>query len=144
MLKLVGRYPKPSGRGNPPYTPYSVLKGRGIVRNRPLYVKMYVNKEELDKINDMYKKSGANSREEYLRAIVFSTNENKMIVKDKEKLEAIDKLRWEIKKIGLNINQIARHCNEITAVSPADIRDLRDLLGKISKMVTDYIDLNKL
>ena len=49
------------------------------------------------------------------------------------------KLIFELKKIGVNINQITKHCNEIGTVSDADISEIKGGLDQAWQLLKQSI-----
>ena len=62
-----------------------------------------------------------------LQQFLLKTALEKEIIHIKEFQELI----FQIKKIGINLNQIVKHCNEIGTVSDADISEIKGGLDKI-------------
>lgn len=75
----------------------------GRVRKRQ--VKFYVSDEELEKLKKNISKSGLR-KSNFLRK---ASLENEVIV-----IEGLDELVFQIKKIGVNLNQIAKQLNSGT------------------------------
>jgi hypothetical protein len=53
--------------------------------------------------------------------------------------KGIAELIHEINKIGVNINQIAKWCNEIQAVPLSALKDLQEEHGKVWQLLDDFM-----
>ena len=87
-------------------------------------IKIYLNGEELEKLN---KRKGMNSRSlsEYLREIILEDSKKPSHINPVDFLKDIKVLSMEVNKIGVNINQLARHLNELRlqGVIPTNVSD---------------------
>jgi len=106
-------------------------------RERSKQIMFFVNEEEYEAIQQRVKMTRLN-RSDYLRTMAL-----KGIIYQ-EDLESIRQLAYEINKIGVNINQIAKLANEKGTVYKWDLNDIRKkldqiyrLFGEIAKPKTD-------
>ena len=80
------------------------------------------------------------SRSECLRYLITADVPGR----NKDILKELNNLRWEINKIGVNINQIVKHYNS-SFYSQADKRAMMNNLIKINKLQDDLVKkMNKL
>ena len=80
-----------------------------------------LTEEEYKIIKDKVSEAGTS-----LQQFLLKTALEKEIIHIKEFQELI----FQIKKIGININQITKHCNETGIVSDADISIIKESLNK--------------
>ena len=78
---------------------------------------------------DEYKiiKAKVNESGTSLQQFLLKTALEKEIIRIKD----FQMLIFQIKKIGINLNQIAKHCNEIGTISDKDISEIKGGLDKI-------------
>ncbi len=94
-------------------------------RKRPIELKVWVSKEENKMIRERIEASGIDGLGRYMRKMAidgFVINVDHTDIKE---------LTYEINKIGVNINQIAKKVNEKDYVSQRDIEETKELLDKI-------------
>ena len=53
--------------------------------------------------------------------------------------EGLQRLIWEINKIGVNINQIVKFCNEYKAVPPEALKDLVAEHNSVWKLLDNFL-----
>lgn len=80
-----------------------------------------LTEEEYKIIKDKVSEAGTS-----LQQFLLKTALEKEIIHIKEFQELI----FQIKKIGININQITKHCNEIGTISDTDISIIKESLDK--------------
>lgn len=81
-----------------------------------------LTEEEYSKIKEKVEESGTSQQQFLLKTAL-----GKEIIHIKEYQDMI----FQIKKIGVNINQITKHCNEIGTVPDADISEIKGGLDNI-------------
>lgn len=86
-----------------------------------------LTEEEYRKIKEKVEESGTSQQQFLLKTAL-----EKEIIHIKEFQELI----FQIKKIGVNINQIARHSNETRIVSEAEIAEVKGGLDKIWQLLS--------
>lgn len=91
-----------------------------LYRNK--YCIIRCTEEEFDAIHSRVKASGMNQQSFLLQSALNSQIYN---------TDGIKALIPEIKRIGNNVNQIARHTNETDVVSLQDLQDVREELNHI-------------
>ena len=82
--------------------------------------------EEYEKIKQKVEEAGISQQQFLLKTAL-----NKEIIHIKDWQE----LMFQIKKIGININQIAKHSNETGIVSEREILESKDELKKICQLL---------
>lgn len=82
---------------------------------------------------ELYKKSGYKNKIEYTTQIL--TKKKMMSQFDKEILDKIDKIIYEIKKIGVNVNQLAYQANKANQVE--EEKQLNNYLDDLMKKLAD-------
>ena len=89
-----------------------------------------LTQDEYDLIKKKVDESGTSQQQFLLRTAL-----EKEIIHIKEYQELI----FQIKKIGININQITKHCNEIGIVSDADISEIKGGLDQAWQLLKQSI-----
>ena len=92
---------------------------------RDLYLKIRVNREELDAIDRKFRNSGMKSRSEFVRAMIF---EGYIVQFNEEKLSEILRLA---RNISGNINQIAVRVNSVGRVYDNDIAEIKEGVNRL-------------
>ena len=92
---------------------------------RPVQVKFRVTDLERQKIRDRMKECGINNMARYLRTMAI----NGCIIKPDH--TDIKQTNYELHKIGVNINQIAKKTNETGSIYAADIKMLQEMMETI-------------
>jgi len=98
-------------------------------RTRPHQVKAWLSDSELSKFIQLLKQSGM-SQTDYIRKSIL---QKEIIV-----VEDLKPLMLEMKKQGINLNQIAHRLNENDCVDTTELSQL------IEKLKIVYIDIDKL
>ena len=96
---------------------------------RDLYLKIRVNREELEAIDRKFRNSGMKSRSEFVRAMIF---EGYIVHFDEEKFDKIYKL---IGSISNNVNQIAVRVNSTNKIYAEDIVNIKEGQDKIWQLL---------
>ncbi|MBR1751299.1 MAG: plasmid mobilization relaxosome protein MobC [Ruminococcus sp.] len=86
---------------------------------RDLYLKIRVNREELEAIDRKFRNSGMKSRSEFVRAMIF---EGYIVQFSEDKMNELLKLA---RSISNNVNQIAVRANSGGKVYADDIADIK-------------------
>lgn len=94
-------------------------------RTRPIQLKFYVSEAERDFIVQKMKLIPTRNMGAYLRKMAI---DGYVVQIDHS---AIKEMTAEIRKIGLNINQIARRANATGAVYEQDLAEIKGVLEKI-------------
>lgn len=89
-------------------------------RNRKMTFRL--TQEEYERIKSKVKESGLSQQQFLLKTAL-----EKEIIYIKE----FQSLIFQIKKIGININQIAKHCNETGAISKDDMKEIKEGVNRI-------------
>ena len=92
---------------------------------RPIQVKFRVTDLERQKIRDRMKECGIKNMARYLRTMAI----NGCIIKPDH--SDIKQTNYELHKIGVNINQIAKKANETGSIYAADIKMLQEMMETI-------------
>lgn len=104
-------------------------------RLRPIQKKIYVNEEENEKIKQKMEQAKTKNFSKLAREIIL-TGEVKIIA-----FEKIREVKFEIKKIGTNINQITKLANTRKEISEKEIQEIikqQEILNvKIEKIIKE-------
>ena len=92
---------------------------------RPIQIKFRVNPLERDKIKERMKECGIKNMARYLRTMAI----NGCIIKPDH--TDIKQTNYELHKIGVNINQIAKKANETGSIYAEDVRMLQEMMDTI-------------
>ncbi|EGT4141324.1 plasmid mobilization relaxosome protein MobC [Clostridium perfringens] len=101
-------------------------------RNRKIPIQFYVNEDENEQIEKQIKKTKLN-KSEYLRRI----STKGVIVK--VDMSSIENLVYEINKIGININQIAKRVNESDTIFKSEIKELQESIDEICEKISERL-----
>lgn len=96
-------------------------------RSRPIKREFYINKNEDNIIKSKMKEHNLKN---------FSTYARKMLLEGEVKVINFDELRqfrYEVKRIGTNINQIAKQVNIDDEVDREQLRDILELLKEVNR-----------
>lgn len=100
-------------------------------RERKNQVPLYFSDYEMELLKKNMEKAGIKNRSAYIRKMSIDgviINTDLKILKD---------LSNEINKIGTNINQVAKHLNEMHNISKEDVESLKEMLKSINLMQRD-------
>ena len=125
-----------TGNGAPNYhllghpSPKKQIKVVDTLSNRKRFIeiKFRVNNDEKLKIDEKIKQAGIR-RENYLREMAM---DGTVFIQD---LKHVDALIESIDRVGRNFNQIARHANEVQAISNNDLKDVKDRIEEIWRLL---------
>ncbi len=93
-------------------------------RNRKMTFRL--TQEEYEIIKRKVEEAGISQQQFLLKTAL-----GKQIVHIKE----FQSLIFQIKKIGININQIAKHCNETGAISKDDMKEIKEGVNRIWQLL---------
>ena len=115
------------------------MKGETTNRNRSIQLKIYVDEEEMEKINSNMERAKIKKRSDYIRQMcVFG----KIISYDDLYLK---KCFNELNKIGVNLNQIAKVANRTDSIYAEDIQLLMQGYSSVSNVLEEiYLKIEKL
>ena len=100
-------------------------------KTRPKQLSFRVNEEEYQKLQERVQESGKNQQEYILSCVL-----DKKIVNT----DGIKELIPELKRIGNNLNQIAKRCNEGGVLpSEAEVREQGEELNKVWQSLRRYL-----
>ena len=102
-------------------------------RERNCLLKFYVNEEEKAFIYAKMNAAKIKNLSAYLRKIAI---DGKIEVKD---LSELKNMNYNLNKIGVNINQIAKRINETNAVYRSDIQDVMKKQNEIWELQKEII-----
>ena len=100
-------------------------------KTRPKQLSFRVNEEEYQKMQERVQESGKNQQEYILSCVL-----DKKIVNT----DGIKELIPELKRIGNNLNQIAKRCNEGGVLpSEAEVREQGEELKQVWQLLRRYL-----
>lgn len=100
-------------------------------KSRPKQLSFRVSEEEYQQLQERIQESGKNQQEYVLSCVL-----GKKIVNT----DGIKELIPELKRIGNNLNQIAKRCNEGGALpSEAEVREQGEELNQIWQLLRRYL-----
>lgn len=97
-------------------------------RERNIQIKFFVDADENEVIKKKVKASGLN-KSEYLRKMAI---EGYVLKQD---LTSLRELTNAINKIGVNINQITKHANEMGVVAHTEIKEVNGKMADIWQLL---------
>ncbi|MCD8214291.1 MAG: MobC family plasmid mobilization relaxosome protein [Clostridiales bacterium] len=97
------------------------------LRNQRLYV--MVTEEEKEAVKQKMNKPGMTNLGEFVR---LALTVNPIVSVD---MKGLNKLLYELNKIGTNINQIAKVANTSKNIYQSDIDEIKDYLRKINSFI---------
>lgn len=103
-------------------------------RLRPIQKKIYVNEEENEIIKQKMEQAKTKNFSKLAREIIL-TGEIKIIA-----FEKIRELKFEIKKIGTNINQITKLANTKKEISENEIQEIIKQQKLLNKQIEKIIE----
>ncbi len=104
-------------------------------RKREKKVECRMSDEEMEKYNTLLNKSKLNKQEYNLKCLL----QKKIVV-----IEGINELALQIRKIGVNINQIAHLANESKYINHHQLEEVNNRLNDIWVLLTDFVKKSKL
>ena len=102
-------------------------------RSRGIQVKFRLSEEEAEQLKSKVEKSGM-SQQEYLMKCALNKNVTNT--------DGLKEISIELKRIGTNLNQIAKHCNEENAVSlrtMAETRKIGEELNQVWLLLRQFL-----
>lgn len=103
-------------------------------RVRPIQKKIYVNEEENEKIKQKMEQAKTKNFSKLAREIIL-TGEVKIIA-----FEKIREVKFEIKKIGTNINQITKLANTKKEITEEEIQEIIRQQEILNKKIEQIIE----
>ncbi|MBS5886199.1 plasmid mobilization relaxosome protein MobC [Clostridium sp.] len=97
-------------------------------RNRSVLVRM--DEKEYEKYIRLVKKSRLNQQSYNLRC---------MLNKDIYVIDGIQELAMQIRKIGVNINQLVHLANRENCLFKEDIKDIKNVMDEIWKVLINFV-----
>lgn len=92
----------------------------GTERKRKCLIKFYVTDEEKEFILEKMKAANIDNLSAFLRKVAI---DGKIEIHD---LSEMKELNYNLRKIGVNINQITKRINETNSVFREDVRDIQN------------------
>ena len=103
-------------------------------RKRSRLIKFFVNEDEYKQITARLKKSPYTSMSEYLRNIA---TKGMIVTVD---YSSLNKFTFQLRKIGVNLNQIAKVGNRDGAISLRDVSIMQKCMKEINVVVKEIKD----
>lgn len=103
-------------------------------RARAIKKEFYVNEKENEQIKNNMKKANKNNFSLYARELVLN-GEIKLI-----DFDLIRSARYEISKVGTNINQVVKLCHEKRNVTSEDLEKIINLQTELMKKISSLIN----
>lgn len=85
-----------------------------------------LNEKEYEQIKEKVEESGISQQQFLLKTA---------LEKDIIHIKEFQTLIFQLKKIGVNINQIAKHCNETGVISNDDIEEIKEGVNMIWQLL---------
>ncbi|MBG9568197.1 MULTISPECIES: MobC family plasmid mobilization relaxosome protein [Brevibacillus] len=101
--------------------------------NKTELIKVRVTQDELEIIDKKAQVAGL-KRSQYVRKIC---TQGYIVIRN---FDEVEKLVYEINKIGNNINQIARKANEFDYLSKDDLKSIRSRIDEVYKLIESFYD----
>ena len=132
LMKVIDKYVKqnPAEKENKTLESW-IWSGKGMNKTRPKQLSFRVSEEEYRQLQEKILESGKNQQEYILSCVL-----EKQIVNT----DGIKELIPELKRIGNNLNQIAKRCNEGGMLpSEAEVRKHGEELNKVWQSLRRYL-----
>lgn len=97
-------------------------------RNKGTFIRM--TEDEHEKYLKLVKKSKLSQQEYNLKCLL---NKNIIVV------DGILNLAEELRKVGINVNQIAHLCNTINNVNKSDVEELQSDIAKCRRLIIEFL-----
>ncbi len=140
LMKVIDKYVKqnPAEKEHKTLEPFLctclmswIWSGKGMNKTRPKQLSFRVSEEEYQQLQEKISESGKNQQEYILSCVL-----EKQIVNT----DGIKELIPELKRIGNNLNQIAKRCNEGGMLpSEAEVRKHGEELNKVWQSLRRYL-----
>lgn len=101
--------------------------------NKTELIKVRVTQDELEIIDKKAQVAGL-KRSQYVRKMCM---QGYIVIRN---FDEVEKLVYEINKIGNNINQIARKANEFDYLSKDDLKSVRSRIDEVYKLIESFYD----
>lgn len=105
-------------------------------RERKKLLTIYVSEEEYKSIQTKMEQYQTENFSQYARKMLIDG----MVIKISNLHEIID-LKFEIKKIGVNINQIAKHANETRTIDKETINEIVKKIEELENLIYKKIEV---
>ena len=102
-----------------------------VYRYRTNLKKVFLTDSELHQLNERIAKSNCQNFSVYARRVLLNPNMSFVIINT----DTYDRLVFELRRIGNNINQIARAVNQSHLISQEQLQDLSKGVGELIKEV---------
>lgn len=102
-----------------------------VYRYRTNLKNVFRTDSELHQLNERTAKSNCQNFSVYARKVLFNPNMSFVTIN----MDAYDQLMFELRRIGNNINQIARAINHSYLISQEQIQELSKGVGELAKEV---------
>ena len=102
-----------------------------VYRYRTNLKKVFLTDSELHQLNERIAKSNCQNFSVYARRVLLNPNRSFVIINT----DTYDRLVFELRRIGNNINQIARAVNQSHLISQEQLQDLSKGVGELIKEV---------
>lgn len=104
-------------------------------RTRNKKIDFWVNEEEKDLVDFKIKYSNLPKGEFLRRMVIDGRVERREIDFERKQLDTQIALVNELNRIGTNINQIARHCNQIGSIDYKDFKAVKEKVEDIWQLL---------
>ncbi len=104
-------------------------------RERKNSILFYLSDDEVQLLENNMKKAGISNKSAYIRKMILDG----MIINTD--LTILKNLSYEINKVGVNVNQIAKMVNEMYGIKKEDVEELKNMLRAINLMQRDTMAL---
>ena len=106
---------------------------------RSIVIKLLMSREEKLRLDTLVKKGKYGCRSDFLRSRIWKTTRRKTISLDEETSGQLKDLEYELNKIGVNLNQMAKRMNSFAGYRMGD--NDRQLLNRASERLNDCLRL---
>jgi Arc/MetJ-type ribon-helix-helix transcriptional regulator len=106
---------------------------------RSIVIKLLMSREEKLRLDTLVKKGRYGCRSDFLRSRMWKTARRKTISLDEETFGQLKDLDYELNKIGVNLNQMAKRMNSFAGYRMGDTD--RQLLRRAGERLDDCLRL---
>lgn len=90
------------------------------------------NKDELEQLKEITKDEKFST---YVKAHIFNFKKsNERLKLARETAKAYNQIAIEIKRIGINLNQIAKHCNKNKSIDFITLKKIDEILQELKRL----------
>lgn len=113
---------------------------------RNIVVKLLMTREEKIRLDSLVKRGKYGCASDFLRNKIFGESRRKTISLDEESKGLLKSMDFELNKIGVNLNQLAKHVNSFVGYQMGDhdrellkqaFEQMRKCLALLQKYLTD-------